>query len=597
VFNRTLKIQDINEENRTIDLAFSSEAPVKRHFGYEILDHNKESIRLNRLQDGAAVLVDHDWSDQVGVIESVTIGPDRKARATIRFGKSNRANEIWQDITDKIRRHVSVGYHIHDLKSEGKRDDTETFRVTDWEPFEVSIVAVPADHTVGINREKPQEEEEMTKPEPQVDAPTETRSVPTVDVESIKESTRKSELDRIQTIAKAGDQFNQRDLATTFIKEGKTVDQFRQALLDNMETSEPLRAMPDPIVGLSDKETRNYSFVKVVRALSQPNDQQAQEDAGLELEASRAAAKKLGRQAQGVIIPADVLNRAVSPINTSTTGTNTGDTGGNLIATDLLSQSFIDILRNRAVMLGLTTNLTGLVGNIDIPRQITDSTGYWLLGEDVDATETGADFDQVSLTPKTVAAFTEITRKMLQQSSLDIEALIRSDLATALALTIDRAVLYGQGTNGEPLGIKNTTGINGVTLSSTSPTFADYVNMETIIASENADVNSMKYLLHPNQRGAAKTSPKFDSTGITIWEPGNSINGYATAVSNQIAAGDVFFGNFKDLILGMWGGLDLTVDPYTHSKKGRLRLVVFQDVDFTIRHPESFCYGAPAPAV
>ena len=182
---------------------------------------------------------------------------------------------------------------------------------------------------------------------------------------------------------------------------------------------------------------------------------------------------------------------------------------------------------------------------------------------------------------------------MLQQSSLDVEALIRQDLATALALTMDLAALYGKGSDNEPLGILNTTGINVVDIAAAGkPTYDEVVAMESMIASENADVEGMRYLMNTLMRGHFKTTQKFKGTnGAPVWEPGDTVNGYSTGVTNQMKPNDLLFGNFKDVIIAMWGGLDLTVDPYSHSKKGRLRVVVFQDMDCVVRRTESFCLG------
>ena len=121
--------------------------------------------------------------------------------------------------------------------------------------------------------------------------------------------------------------------------------------------------------------------------------------------------------------------------------------------------------------------------------------------------------------------------------------------------------------------------------------------METEISADNADVASMAYVMGSGMRGHFKTTEKFSgSTGATIWEAGNTVNGYRTEVTNQIVAGDLFFGNFADAMIGMWGGLELNADPYTHSAKGRLRIVAMQDVDFVLRRVESFCYGADTSA-
>jgi len=143
----------IDQTARTVELAFSSEEPYDRYWGREILDHSKKSVRLSRLKSGGPLLCDHETDDLVGVIESVRIDADLVGRAVVRFGKSERAEEVWQDVLDGIRRCVSVGYVIHKAQLVETGDTAiDTFRVTDWEPYEISLVSVPADTTVGIGR-------------------------------------------------------------------------------------------------------------------------------------------------------------------------------------------------------------------------------------------------------------------------------------------------------------------------------------------------------------------------------------------------------------------------------------------------------------
>ncbi len=588
---RQAEVREINADDRTVELAFSSETEVQRWWGLEVLDHSPGAVVLNRLNGGAPLLLNHDTGEQIGVIESVSIDTDRRGRAVVRFGRSELAEEIFRDVQDGIRKHVSVGYMIHDAKLTEERDGVDIWTITSWEPFEISIVAVPADISVGIGRSLDGQkiiafERTIEMPELQemnVAAPV----APAVD-----NSHKAAEAERARTrsILEMGEKFGAADLARDAVKDGLAVADFQRSLLDhvNAKVQRPLtEQMKDADIGLTDKEARNFSFMKVIRALAEPTDQSAQRAAAFEFEASRAASAKRGKESDKFVIPTDVLTRA---LNTSTTGTAAGDTGGNLIATNLLASSFIDILRNRATIMQLGTVVGGLVGNIDIPKQVAAAQGYWL-GEDADSTESSLELGQISMSPKTVAAFSEITRRLMMQSSMDVEAMIRADLATALALTIDTAGYYGTGSDHQPKGVTKYTGINAVNFTNTQPTFAELVAMETAIALDNAAVQSMAYVGNAAFRGHAKTTEKFSGTGMTLWEAGNTVNGYRSEITNQIAAGDVVMGNFADLLIGMWGGLDLTVDPYSGSKKGRLRVVVFQDVDFALRRTESFCVG------
>ena len=592
---RAASVRQIDAEKRTVELAFSSEAEIQRWWGLEVLDHSPGAVVMDRLQNGAPLLLNHDTDHQIGVIESVSIDADRRGRAVVRFGRGERAGEIWQDVQDGIRKHVSVGYIIHDAKLTEERDGVEIWTITSWEPFEISIVPVPADISVGVGRslestaisQTSVRKHEMTD---KIAAP----AAPAIDNAAERSKGTEQERARVRAIMEMGEKYGAAELAREFVPEGKDVAEFQRALLDhiNGKMQRPLSEQTrDADIGLTDREARNFSFLKVIRALADPTDRKAQEAAAFEFEASRAAAERIGKESDKFVVPADVLTRA---LNTSTTGTAAGDTGGYGIATVLQAESFIDILRNRATIMQLGTVMGGLVGNIDIPKQVAAAQGYWL-GEDADATESTLDLGQISLTPKTVAAFSEITRKLMVQSSLDTEALVRADLAKALALTIDKAGYYGTGSDHQPLGIANQTGINAVAFAAVQPTYAELVEMETQIALDNADVSSMAYVGNAAFRGHAKTTLQFPNAAIaqggTIWEPGNTVNGYRTEITNQVNSGDVFMGNFADLLVAMWGGLQLMVDPYSGSKKGRLRVVVFQDVDFALRRTQSFCLG------
>jgi HK97 family phage major capsid protein len=191
-----------------------------------------------------------------------------------------------------------------------------------------------------------------------------------------------------------------------------------------------------------------------------------------------------------------------------------------------------------------------------------------------------------------LGAFTDVTRQLLIQSSLDVEALIRNDLTSAIALTIDKAGLEGAGTSGAPTGILSTSGVNTVTaFAAANPTFAEVVTLETAVAEDNALMGNLAYILPAGMYGALKTTEKAAGTAQFVIEPGGTMNGYRAIVSNQATAGNLYFGNFSDLLIGMFGGLDIVVDPYTASTTGTIRVVALQSVDVAVRHAVSFAFG------
>jgi len=640
--HRIMSVESIDKDKRTLELSFSSDVEVKRYGMIEILEHSNDAVDFTRLNNGGPLLFNHDLDEVIGVIERAYLDGTGKGRALVRFSRREDAEEVWQDIQDGILKNVSVGYRINEVKlKETRNDGTDVYLVTKWEPYEISIVSAPADISVGVGRSQNQNsktnqtlmnkdqmiawlaargitasptvtDEELTrqineyKPAPVADPVATAQRGIQVGQDHSRGATE--ERNRVSAILKAGEEYGQREIAQKAINEGTNLSDFRGQLLDAVnKRNTQIRESSTPL-GLSDQEAQSFSFRKLLLAISSNGTTDAKrdsEDARFELEVCQAAADRMKhRSAKGLVVPLDVLaaipgmgKRGTDTISVKT-GSGYSGTGGNTVQTQLLASSFIDLLRNRAVVMNLGTELSGLLGNIDIPRQTSGSSASWI-GEDVDSTKEDIDFDLVSMRPKTVTNYMEVTRKMLTQSSLGIEAIIRGDMARGLALQIDQKAFYGTGTSDTPTGIKATSGINSFYwATANTPLFSELVRMETEIASDNADVPSMSYVTNPVIRGYAKGARKIatstDST--TIWEPGSTLNGYRTEITNQVATGDVFFGNWADLLIGMWGGLDITVDPYTHSTKGRVRIVAFQDVDFAVRRAASFCYAGNNPA-
>jgi HK97 family phage major capsid protein len=264
---------------------------------------------------------------------------------------------------------------------------------------------------------------------------------------------------------------------------------------------------------------------------------------------------------------------------------------GNTVSTNVMAGSFIETLENAMVTNALgATILRDLVGNVAIPRMTAGSTAYWV-AENGDITESDQTFDQVTLSPKTVGAMTEISRKTLLQSSLDIEALIRNELAMRLALAIDSKAVTGDGTSNTPTGIMSTSGIGSKTFAALgAPTFGEVVDVESQVSIDNALMGSLSYLTTAAMAGGMKQKAKDAGSGRFVIEDGQA-NGYPVALSNTVTANSLLFGNWADLLIGFWGGLDVNVDTSTGSASGRVRVVSLQDVDVAVRHAQSFAVG------
>ncbi|MCF6766168.1 phage major capsid protein [Thiotrichales bacterium 19S3-7] len=581
VFEYRAEDNQNNDEDRTLILSFSSTSPVARWNDVdEVLLHENENVDFSRLKNGAPLLFNHDWNRQIGVIEDVWIR-DEKGYAKVRFSKQGFGDEVYKDVKDGIIRNISVGYHVNETKFS---QEAMTLFVTRWLPFEISFAPVPADTSVGVGRSLNEDfsQYQITSNRKEL-VMSDERSK---EVVKSYEEGQKEERERTDAIYKLADENKMTEFARSYVKDGSSFDKFERdmykqmannVLLANRRKETQENQIESTAIGMNNKEVRNYSILKAVRAMAEPTNTRAQKDAAMEFEASEAFKRDNHIYDTGFAIPSDVLMRdfAVS-----------GE-GGNLVPTTLQSNSFVDMLRNRSVVIPLAQRMSGLKGNIKIPKQTAGSQVYWVNeGEEVDEGHIGTGL--IELSPKTLGAFLDITEEMMINASPDAETIVRNDLVAQMALGIDTAALYGQGGNSkQPLGLFNA-GVPVYEYLEDAPTFDDYVSLETKIATSNADVNSMRYLINPKLKGKAKTTSKKLNQDSTIWETGGTINGYQTHATNQVQSDHIFFGNFNDLIIGLWAGLILRTDPYTKMKAGVLTVVARQNVDFAIRREESF---------
>jgi len=566
-------------EDRIYDFPFSSEQPVARYYGNEILSHEKGAADLSRLNDGAPLLFNHNPDRVIGVVERAYIDDEkRRGYARVRFSRNEFAQEVLRDVRDGIIRNVSFGYAIEKMEERSGGD----FVATSWTPTEVSAVAIPADQTVGFGRSLSDSD-----PKPAASAAITTTPVPemedtTPDMEVVRAEAVEAERSRIAEVTSLCNKHGMEDLGRQLVESGRSINEARAAVLEKLNIKEEPVNMKAAEIGLTEKESRSFSFLRAINYLANPGDRAAREAASFEIEASEAAANKEGRASRGITIPMDVMKRDLN--------VGTATAGGNLVETELDSANFIDLLRNASALdqAGATV-LTGLSGNVNIPRQSGAATAYWV-AESGSPTESQPTIDQVSLSPKTCGAFTDFSRKLMIQSSIDVENMVRGELAKVLALEIDRVGLYGSGSSNQPLGLKDTTGVLTEDFAANTPTFSEVVALESDVAGANALLGSPVYLMNSAMRGALKTAEKASNTAQFIYTD-DEVNGYRAVVSNQVASNDLWFGNFSDLIIAYFSGLDLMVDPYTGSTSGTVRVVALQDVDVAARHGASFSRG------
>ncbi len=470
----------------------------------------------------------------------------------------------------------------------------------------------------------------ITDPAP-VNTPAATRSIETIGTDALE-----AERSRVREIHALGRAHNMGDIADQAIESGMALDAFRAEALKRIKANAAptLRPAESPEIGMSKREVEQFSFCRALLAASDPLH--AARIAPFEVECSRAAQEKRGdsrdksREA-AVTIPVDVLNRGIavdSAVSAAVASTliqraqrmggdamyayrdlvqGTASAGGNLVATDLLGSSFIELLRNAMLLdrMGVTW-LRDLNGNVAIPSQTAGATGYWV-AENGAPTESQQTVGQVPLTPKTVGAFTDYSRRLLLQSSIDVEMFVRADLAAIIGQAIQAAAISGSGSSNQPTGILSTSGIGSVVggTNGLAPTYDNMVDLESAIANANAEVGTMAYLTNSKVRGKLRKTQEFSSTnGKAVWTTGREsgvgdVLGYDAWVTNAVPSNltkgtssgvcsAVIMGTFSELLIGMWGGLDIMLDPYTGATAGTKRVVALQDVDIAVRHAASF---------
>jgi HK97 family phage major capsid protein len=579
---RTVALEraSLNEETRSIELAFSSEAPVERSWGIEILGHSEDEMDREWIGGGTApLLLDHNPREQVGVVEGVTLGEDRKARAVVRFGRSARAEEVMRDVADGIRTNVSVGYELLDIREEpAKKGEPLTYRAVRWRPLEVSLVSIPADMTVCVGREAPAsvlpqpKTQESTGMEPEVKEAPAARAI-----DDGAEARRQKEIMDLATLA------NVRDMGVDAVLKGDTVELFRgKVLLARQGEAKPLGVAPAQL-DLTPKEVARYSVFRAMRAAAE-NDWK---DAGLELEAHRELSKRFGagQGKRSFYVPLDVQKRDLVAATPSA--------GGNLVATDNIS--FIDILRARSVAMRMgAMRMTGLVGNVTVPRQTGAATAAWLANEGTGVSDTDQTFSQMALSPKNVAAYTELSRQLMMQSSPSAEMIVMNDLAAVVALAVDSAAIQGTGLTGQPTGIISTSGIGSVT--GTTLAYSGILEFQTDVMAANALINpaTSGYVATPAVAALLATRQRFASTDTPLWEGGlmdGRVAGFTAMSSTQMPASRLLFGDFSQLVIAEWGALELDVNPYANFPAGITGVRAFYTVDVGVRYAASFAYS------
>jgi HK97 family phage major capsid protein len=582
-----------DENNNFVTLSFSSEVACQRtdEHGrkyYEVLDHSIDSVDLSRLKQRAPVLDGHDWNKQIGVIESVSIGSDKKGRAVVKMSRSQEGQEFYQDIVDGIRGNVSVGYTLGNYRSVGRVDGIEVRRY-EWFPHEISFVAVPADTSVGVAR-------------------------------SLEEHPTAAEIEEAERVAEIKTLGEKWKVPTAeAIQRGYSIDEFKKLAmnyLENKSDSIPTGRNHQEIKVTKGNTYMHTTFKDASRSVRQASDfpitaaiaAQLRQSAPSQMEGlfidekSADDLKEHGQRQAEQLRGDDVISRGVM-IGSDFRSLNTTTNSDDIVPTDLREDLFIEYLRSESPILSrVRLNLTGLRGDCVIPRQTNTGDASWV-AEDGEATDSELTFDSIKLTPHTLTAAIPFTRRLMLQSAPNIELICRMDLMAKNVEEMERVLLKGDSaTNAnEPNGIWKTADTAKVDIVDLAkPTYKEMAKFISTAKKAKAlktknqttygdEGNSAPFVwvMNPEMEAYFTTTLTDDNSHKYMMED-SKILGIPVIVSDHLADTEYGLIDPTQIIVGTWSAIDLVVDKATKVKSNGTVVRTFADLDYGFRHPKSF---------
>ena len=584
-----------------VEASVSSEMPCRTYCrmgnqgveAYEILDHNEGSIDRSRMADGL-VIQDTHHGDQVGLMDAPQI-KDGKLSGSIRFGTGARSQEIAKDAAAGIRKNMSVGYAVDpkSYKQEGMRDGIPVLRAMRWTPYHAAFVPVPADTTVGAGRD-------LSDPEPDAPTPTITtkerqktmKTPEEIAVDNAALASARAEgatqyaAARAEIDAIAAQHKVPADKVREFTKDGVDPAKFRAAVLDWI-ASNPKNQQSTDVSAMERSAKREYSLRKLIAFAAGKG--QGGIDAGFELEVAQELQKTSGRSFQGIAIPMGA--RAALTVTSSSAAT---------VQTTILAQEWIDALRAKLVLpkLGVRV-MSGLVGDIALPKLTAAGTFYHVTPEGTAPTESAQTLGQVGGSPKIGGTFRDISWMLLKQSTPDAEMIIRDDLQAVVARGIEGGVFTGAGSGGAPSGLKLASGVANPTVDGTTPTWAQIRAFQGAIEAANANLSgTIKWAGHPLVGSKLATLPKASNYPLFILdesEKGSFIGRGEYFDCTTVGAQTLWAGDWTNLVVGIWDAADMLVDPYTNSSSGTVRVRILCGYDVLVRNGQAFAYNDSVP--
>jgi len=627
--------QDSGEEQvRLYPVSFSSEAPVRR-FSWdtweeydEVLSHDARDIDLTRAKNGLPLIKSHQRLLHFGSVNNIEVDQKQgRLRGMASFSSIPLGQEQETMLREGHIKTVSVGYQVlgMEMVSKDKETGVPTYRCN-WMPYEVSTEPIPADHKVGFGRgsgadqpdlveftiEEPVPEGERTMsveagtPPAAVETPargTETEAKPVAappTPEPVNVRDRGAEAADIMDMAQA---HGLADKAAGWIRQDLTPDQVSREILKAVRTHGPGQPSAEALAEMPARDKKRYSIHRAIRMQAELMDGKRSGYDGLEAEVHTELAKhRTGGDHGGVLVPWRLHDNDQQRV----LGT-TETTGGATLVGQQIMPDMIDLLRNRALVLAAGARLyPGLQGVVYFNKKTGAPSVTWMEeNPPADAPQSDPAYGYISLSPKTLIGQVQIPRQLLVMSSIDVEADIRNDLATGHGLALDLGALHGKGTDKQPVGIYGAADVQSHAVGGV-PDLEDITTMPALVADKNADLGALSWMTTPLMAGVLKRTPLVSGYPVFLWAGTyreGELGGYPARTTNQISktlgAGTnehgLIFGNWNDLLVGMWGNdLEIVVDVVTKAARGQILITSYSMGDTAVRRGESFVKGTGA---
>lgn len=598
---REISVGDIDIDKRTIEIAFVSETPVSRVIDdqvfYEILLCNPENVNLSRLNNGRGgpVLFNHDRDKLLGKVINARMDADKVGRATIQLSAAGLGNTMFQMAGEGILNSVSIGYNIYDYYMDGNN-----IIVTSYEIYEVSLVTVPADDTVGVGRSDDFEYQLETANQKELNTSDETNSEGTEMENAQTETDEVREENDIKEIPEvvnddagavenneSSDVNDSETLNSNEEIESREMDDEETETTNNDETTEEvveeerkreLTAIGSVLnIDVSEAIEKGISITDFKRQLNnkKPNvkDNKTMTKSVINGLIRSAAA---GEEFKGdrVQVPANELVRQTSTAPA---------TGGSLVK-EVYVDSYIDVLRANSIFAQLPIQVfSGLEGegNLVLPKLSSDFTQmFTMIAEGADSPLVDASFERLVLKPQTFSGSVPITRTLIKSADT-AERYVQDAMVRGAGLKLEKLILD-----------QIVAAAPNETLTA-APTQADIQNALAVLASQNVRLDSVVAVVHPTTAAALRSTLVGANTAAKYMIEGFRFEAWLcdsvkVIESTQVAAGQIVLGDFSEVILASWGGLAVDRDDTTLRASQGIVLRTFAYIDHAVAHEEAF---------